>query len=571
MPDAQSVELAERLFEDGDISAAERVVAQTLEQSPRDARALHLAARIERMAGRPEAALQHLEQAVDIDPGHLGARLEMAALHGMARDLEAARDELQLAVHYHPDNAEPHFRLGVVFRQRGEDRRAIESLNKAIELDPAHAEACTELGYMYVKSERFQEALEVLERAVQLDPLSMSARNSLGYAYVRLEEYERALEVYSQLCAKLPRSILGPRINLGNSLDHTGRVDEAEQVYNEILAHEPNHYGARWNRAHNLLARGDFEHGWEEYRYRLQDEGLWHPRLVPFAPWKGEPLDGKAVVVTAEQGLGDQIMFASCLEEITRSAARVLFECDRRLVALFQRSFPRVEVVGTGYELVPAWLRTAGPLDYHIMAGSMPGFVRRGLADFPAHSGYLRADAQKVARWRAWLDSLGPGLKIGLSWRGGTVTTRRRLRSLALEDLLPLLRIPGFRFVSLQYGDVASDLERLRSLHAVDIAHAPEAIADYDETAALCVALDLTVSVCTSVIHLNGALGKPVWVMVPAAAEWRYGRSGERMPWYPAVRLVRQPEGGDWSEVIARLGRGLQRLAEGAPLSSASL
>lgn len=560
MPDTQPVELAERLFEDGDVTGAQRLVTQALEEKPRDARALHLAARIERMAGRPEAALQRLEQALDIDHRHLPARLEMAALHRIAHDLEAARDELHLALHYHPENPEPHFHLGVVSRQRGDERRAIECFTKALELDPSHAAACTELGYIHLKNERYQEALEVLERAVELDPLSLSARNSLGYVYVKLEEYERAFDVYSRLCAKLPRSVLGPRINLGNSLDHTGRVDEAERVYNEILEYEPNHYGARWNRAHNLLARGEFERGWEEYRFRVQDEGLWHPRLVPFAPWKGEPLDGKVVVVTAEQGLGDQIMFASCLNEVTAAAAKVVLECDKRLVVLFQRSFPRVQVIGTGYELVPSWLRDVASADFHIPAGSMPGFVRRTLKDFPEHSGYLRADTAKTARWKAWLASLGPGLKIGLSWRGGTITTRRRLRSLVLENLLPVLRTPGCRFVCLQYGDVAEDLERLRSVHGVDIAHAPEAIADYDETAALCTALDLTVSVCTSVIHLNGALGKPVWVMVPAVPEWRYGRSGERMPWYPSVRLVRQAEGSDWSDVIGTLSERLQRL-----------
>lgn len=565
MSDTNSIELAERLLQEGDVAGAQRLVTQARLEEPRCARALHLAARIERMAGRPEEALQLLEQVVEIDHRHLAARLEMAALHCLARDLEAARDELNLALHYHPENSEAYFQLGAVYRQRGEERNGIECFTKAIELDPSHARACNELGYIYLKNERFQEAAEVLERAVELDPLSLSARNSLGYAYVKLEEYERALDVFSRLCAKLPRSALGPRINLGNSLDHTGRVDEAERVYNEILEYEPNHYGARWNRAHNLLARGEFERGWEEYRFRLQDESVSHPRLVPFAPWKGEPLDGKAVIVTAEQGLGDQIMFASCLNEVTAAAARVMLECDERLVALFRRSFPRVQVVGSRYELVPSWLREAASADYHIPAGSLPGFVRRKSTDFPKHDGYLRADMDKTARWKAWLSTLGSGLKIGLSWRGGTITTRRRLRSLALEDLLPMLETPNCHFVCLQYGDIAADLSRLRSLHGIDVAHAPEAIADYDETAALCMGLDLTVSVCTSVIHLNGALGRPVWIMVPAVPEWRYGRTGEEMPWYPSVRLVRQAQGSDWSGVIARMAAGLHGLAEGTP------
>jgi tetratricopeptide (TPR) repeat protein len=562
--DAQAVDLAERLLQEGDVARAHSLVTQALQDEPRNPHALQLAARIERLAGRPEAALRLLEQALDIDPERVAAHVEIAALHRNAHDLEAARDELNLALHYQPDNAEAHFQLGVVHRQRGRQHDAITCFKRALEIEPSHAQALTELGFVYVTSERHQEALEVLERAVELDPFSFNACNSLGYLYVKLEEYERAYDVFSRLCAKLPRTVFGPRINLANSLDHTGRFDEAERIYNEILEYEPNHYTARWNRAHNLLARGEFEQGWEEYRFRLQEEV--HPRLIPFAPWKGEPLEGKTVVVTAEQGLGDQIMFASCLHDVTAPAAKVVLECDQRLKVLFERSFPRVEVIGTRYELAPAWLREVHAADYHIPAGSMPAFVRRKLADFPEHSGYLRADEQKTARWNAWLASLGPGLKIGLSWRGGTITTRRRLRSLTLDDLLPVVQTPNCRFVCLQYGEVAADLDRMRSVHGIDIAHVPEAIADYDETAALCMALDLTVSVCTSVIHLTGALGKPVWVMVPAVPEWRYGLSGECMPWYPSVRLLRQTNGNDWSPVIRRVRADLQRLAGGSPL-----
>lgn len=561
VPQAQPIEVAERLLEDGDVAAAQSAVERALRDDPRNPRALYISGRIETMAGRTDAALELLQQALDIEPSLVEARLELAALHGAAHDIEAARDELNLALHYQPKNAEAQFRLGVLHHQLGELDQAIACLSRAREAEPEQARILAELGQAYLRKERYQQALELLERAVTLEPTNLKACNSLGYAYVRLEDYERAHELFSALCARLPASVLGPRINLGNSLDHTGRFDEAERVYDEILRHEPNHHGAHWNRAHNLLARCDFQEGWQEYRYRLQDEGLWQPRLVPFAPWKGEPLEGKTVVVTAEQGLGDQIMFASCLSEVAQVAAKTLLECDERLVALFRRSFPWAQVVGTRYELVPAWLGEVGFADYHIPAGSLPGFVRRKLDDFPWHRGYLRADEGKTARWKSWLDGLGPGLKVGLSWRGGTLTTRRRLRSLALDDLLPLLRTPGCRFVCLQYGDVAEDLERLRTVHGIEVACAPEAIADYDETAALCMVLDLTVSVCTSVIHLNGALGRPVWVLVPAVPEWRYGLTGERMPWYPSVRLLRQARGADWSAVVERVRSELALIA----------
>jgi len=198
-----------------------------------------------------------------------------------------------------------------------------------------------------------------------------------------------------------------------------------------------------------------------------------------------------------------------------------------------------------------------GHPDYHVLAGSLPGLLRNRLEDFPRHEGYLVADPLRAERWRARLAELGPGPKIGLSWRGGTHLTRRSLRSLALHDLLPVLRTMGLRFISLQYGECAAELEGLRRETGIEVVHWPEAIDDYEETAALCASLDLTLSVCTSVIHLNGALGKPVWVMVPAVAEWRYGVQGDSMPWYPSVRLIRQASGGDWSDVFARVTRDL--------------
>jgi len=280
--------------------------------------------------------------------------------------------------------------------------------------------------------------------------------------------------------------------------------------------------------------------------------------LIPFAPWKGEPLEGKTLLISAEQGLGDQIMFSSCLPEVVGRAQQVILECDHRLAGLLQRSFPAVRVIGSRQEMTPPWLREVGHPDYHLRAGDLPGFFRTRLDDFPRHDGYLRADPARVAHWKARLAALGAGRMIGLSWRGGTRGTRRSLRSLGLSDLLPILRIPGLRFVSLQYGDCAEDLEALRRETGIEVAHWPEAIADYEETAALCVALDLTVSVCTSVIHLNGALGRPVWVMVPAVAEWRYGVAGETMPWYPSVRLIRQAATGAWAEGFAQVARDLE-------------
>ncbi len=562
---ADRLERAERHLVDGDAAQAYRLAGDVLSSEPDNPRALLLAGRIERLGGRLEDASTRLERAAELAPELASVHLELAAIYRLTRDFERCMDELALAMHYDPDGVEPYVEMGRVLRLQNDFEGAEAALREAVARAPTDAKALSDLGWLLVNAKRPAEALGYLEQAVELNPRDIPGQNSLGYAYVYLEMYERALEVFSRLCERSPAYLLGPRINLGNAYAHNGELEKSEQAYESVLRFEPNNFAARWDRAHLLLGRQAFAQGWTDYEYRLVQEGVWNPRLIPFQPWKGEPLEGKTLLLSAEQGLGDQIMFASCLGEVAARAKRLIVECDRRLESLFRRSFPGIEIIGSEHELIPPWLREIGAVDYHLPAGSLPGFFRQRLGDFPAHAGYLQPDAADVVRWRAKLDSIGPGFKVGISWRGGTYTTRHALRTIDVEELAPILRSPGCTFVSLQYGaDVAQDLARLKQTTGIDVHHWQEAIDDYDQTAALCGALDMTVSVCTAVIHLNGALGRPVWIMVPSAAEWRYGFSGERMPWYPAARLYRQPARGQWGPVIAAVADALrERVATG--------
>ena len=180
-------------------------------------------------------------------------------------------------------------------------------------------------------------------------------------------------------------------------------------------------------------------------------------------------------------------------------------------------------------------------------------------ADFPRHGGYLVPDTARVAAWRARLAALGPGLKVGVSWRGGTPGTGQAARSLPLDELLPLLTLPNAHFVSLQYGPASAEIAALNARHGSALHDWLPPVTDMDEVAALIAGLDLVVTVCTTVAHLSGALGKAAWVMVPAVAEWRYLESGSEIPWYPALRLFRQPRLNEWDDVIASIRSELQQ------------
>jgi hypothetical protein len=203
-----------------------------------------------------------------------------------------------------------------------------------------------------------------------------------------------------------------------------------------------------------------------------------------------------------------------------------------------------------GWEREPA--RHGGrAIDWHIPLGSLPRLLRRSAGDFPRHSGYLAADPARIEYWRGRLAALGPGTKLGLSWRGGTVRTGWHRRSIALKQLAPLFASAGAHWVSLQYTDCGREISEFSASTGNVLNHWQEAIDDYDETAALVCALDGVVSVCTSLVHLAGALDRPVWVMAPAVPEWRYGIAGEEIPWYPSVRVLRQREPGEWDDVVA--------------------
>jgi tetratricopeptide (TPR) repeat protein len=557
----QLFERGRRAAEQGDLRSALAAVSTLLEDHAQHPQGACLQGIVARLRGDREGAEAALAQALVIDPADAQSHLELAALHLKSHDHESALDHAAQALAAQPDSARAFLVMGRAYDKREELEEAIGCLKRALALDPALTECYEALGWIYIKQKKHREAMQVCERALETDPENVDVQNLLGFCFVRAEEYAKGVELFTKVCERTPPSFIAGRVNLANAYFHTGSFEGALRVYEQILAQEPNNFEARWNKSHLQLAEHRFEEGWRNYEFRAFINALWGPRLFPYRPWRGEPLEGASLLVISEQGLGDEIMFASCIPDAMQRAKRVIIECNERLERLLRRSFPQAEIHPKAVKKSArslAWLKQAGRIDYQVYMGSMPGLLRNRWEEFPQHRGYLRADPQRVAHWKARLDALGPGRKIGLSWRGGTAATRRNMRSISLERLLPLMQTPGCKFVSLQYGDCAGEIAQFSAASGMALPHWQEAIDDYDETAALVEALDLTVSVCTSIIHLGGALGRPVWVMVPAVPEYRYGRRGERMPWYPSVRLFRSPRIDDWDPVISALAAELK-------------
>ena len=392
-------------------------------------------------------------------------------------------------------------------------------------------------------AELYRRAAGHLSEAARLAPGSAQARRLLGVALLELGDAAGAHHAFCEAYALAPDDAR-VAADYAGSAQARGETGEAITAYERALARHPDDALLHGGLALSLLGRGDFARGWDEYEWRLKAPGATGARTFPFPAWRGEDLAGRSLFVSSEQGLGDEIMFASCFGELIARAKLCVLEVSRRLAPLFRRSFPRALVVERNLKAMPDWTRLP-PIDLWISAGSVPRHLRRRLEDFPRHAGYLIA---KSERWRAELDALGSGPKIGLAWTGGLPNTLRALRSLRLADLLPLLEMRGARFVALEFIDPRREIAALDE--PLRPAWWPEAARDPDELAALISRLDRVVSVTTSAAHLSGALGRPTTILVPAAPTWRYLWAGERIPWYPSARVLRRQPGVTLEEFI---------------------
>jgi len=542
---AATAALGALLMADGRTDAALQMVDALPEDAIRQAPILRLRARLAVHEGRAEAAEAYLRAALALAPGDAGAAGALGQLLSGRRQWQEAADWLEKALAQHPGSIAEWRALAQAAQGLGRHARAVEAYARVLDEAPEDTSARIACAISLYRDGRSAQAASHLERVLAAAPADAELMRKLAMCYVEVGRDREAATLAARALALDPALTDAHAVH-GLACQHLGEFEAAERAYDALLAREPDHADARWYRARLLLADGRWSLGWEDFAWRWDRKASAVRPALPQPRWGGEPLEGGRLLLYGEQGIGDEIMFASCVPDLLATGAACTLACDARLATLFTRSFPGARVRGIDSPDALA----SEPCDRQAAVGDLPRMLRSRTKDFPAHAGYLRADPERVEHWRRELDRLGGGPKIGISWRGGTRLTRGGVRSLDPAVLVPVLGLPGLTWVSLQYGAVDADLVALFDAHGIAIHHWPSAIDDYDETAALVSALDLVVSVCTAVVHLSGALGREAWVLTPSAAEWRYGRRGESMPWYPSVRLFRQLAGGDWSGPI---------------------
>lgn len=567
---------AYQALESGDLPAVESICRAVLASAPRHAECFHLLGIMARRAGRGGEAIAFFREAVALAPDRpdfannlaalltsLGLHHEAVAacaaalqhhpdfaylhinygvaLHALGCEQQSA-DAFLRAVELAPDMVPAHFGLGCALEALGQFDRAEPAFRAAVALSPDHAEAHNLLGRVLSAQGHHQQAADSFQNAVDAHPSFAVAHNNLGSVLLKLDRADDALAALLQSVALDPDNWQSQN-NLSIVYQELSQLQPAIDHSRRAVALAPDNVDAHWCLALQLLQAGVWQDGWDEYEWRrkLPNQGLPDGMTL----WHGDAMEDRPLLVCAEQGHGDTLQFLRYLPQVQACCRNVVLRVQSALVRLVAANYA-IPVIGYDDPLPAA--------DMVIPLMSLP----RALGiPAPIPTGpYLRPDEGLVEKWAARLGA-ERGLTIGIAWRGSPTHKRDHFRSVALVTLRPLLQVPGVRFVPL-HPDLRDD-ERAALDEFSITAMLPEN-ADFAETAALIHGLDLVISVDTSVVHLAGALGRDVWLMLPFSCDWRWGSVGEDSLWYPGLRIFRQPRAGDWAEVIARQVAALQQL-----------
>ncbi|MEO0035629.1 MAG: hypothetical protein RLZZ501_1652 [Pseudomonadota bacterium] len=575
------------LHKAGRLDEAVWIYRAVLTAAPTNFDALHLLGAALAQAGRRGEAESYLRAAVALSPDHPAARNNFGNLLKDMGRFDESLAQYDRAVALAPGEASAHSNRGNVLREMGRRTEALDSYGRAIAAQPDYADAHYNRGVVLTELERPEEALACYDRAIALNPLKTEAYYNRGNVLRLLGRLEDALASYDRALALNPRgekilsnrgNILAeldrldealddfnraiaikpdypaPYSNRANILKEFRRFDEALASFDHAIALDPDFVDAHWNRALCLLQTGALARGWADYEWRRR-KATWKTTRRSFEQpcWLGQSDPaGRTILVHVEQGFGDTIQFCRYLPLLAARGARVVVEAERQLLGLLG-GLPGIEQLVAKGDPLP-------PFDYFCPMMSLALAFGTDLGSIPAAPRYLAADPTRVAQWRQRLgEARRP--RIGVAWSGSRLHRNDRHRSIPLDSFARLFAADA-DFIALQKDFRPGDAERIAALPGL---RAPGAeLVDFSDTAALCELVDLVICVDTSVVHLAGALGRPVWLLLPGInPDWRWLLDRPDSPWYPSLRLYRQELYQGWPALLERVAADLDRVLAG--------
>jgi len=543
------------LFQQGNFTAAYALLQPLAQPSSAHVNVLHLAGAAAAAMGVHAEAIRLLRRALAASPGDLAIsyKLGRSLVDGGQRQ-EALSLYLQLiaAGIEHPD---VYTAAAVLLQQFQRDEEALQTLQRALQLAPQAANNWYLQSVLQARLRRLPDAVNSLQQALALAPDQIHFHRDLALALHGLHRNVEALEVVERALAMAPRAALiwNARAAI---LSRLGRLQEAIVSSEEALTLQPDDADANVNLALTLLTLGQFERAWPAYEARWQGEHADPLRHGQIARWNGaQDLQGKSILLWAEQGYGDTVQFCRYALQVAVLGARVVLEVPPALRQLLQTlgDESRIRVVETGAQLPP--------LDFQIPLMSLPLAFATRVDSIAAYPAYLYSNPHKQAHWAAALSATAPRLRIGIVCSGNGGNRKDATRSMPLAAFAPLFASIAADFYLLQPELRQSDYTFLQTLPASTLHWPGRQLREFDDTAALIANLDLVISVDTAVAHLAGALGVPVWILLSDVGDWRWLQERNDSPWYPAAILWRQVLSGDWEDVIARVQQRLSSTA----------
>jgi Flp pilus assembly protein TadD len=544
---AQSFNEAVALFRQGRLREAEKIGTRVLKAAPDYFDALNLLGIIKAQLGRMGEAHRLFAAAAKINPRVPAVWANLGqALHVLKRSDEALAclDEARTLA---PDDVAILHQHANALLGLGRAEQALAEFRQVLARAPQHGQARLNCGIAQAALGFPEQALGEFDAALALMPGHAGGHHNRGLGLYELGRYAAALEAHDKALALAPDHAAAWH-GRGRALAALNRHDEAVASYGNAHRNGKDDADLHFSEALALLTLGDYQRGFEKYEARWRRTGMPPPKSRGRPLWLGEyPLSHKTVLLHAEQGLGDTIQFARYVPLVAASGAQIVLEVQSELTALLSRLDGGATVIARG-EALP-------PFDLHCPLGSLPLALRTAPHNVPAPIPYLSAEAAALAKWSARLAAL-PHPRIALAWSGNPGHFNDRNRSLPFASLAPLLSAPAC-FLSIQRDLRSADADRLA--HEPRVTHLGGELQSFTDTAAVIAVADLVICADTAVAHLAGAMGRPLWVLLPFVPDWRWTLDGESSPWYPAARLFRQSALGDWAGVIDRLAVELTR------------